>query len=350
MRLEPAKPSTGAAPAQAPNTRSLPPPLTSPDREERAHTALKNTAISPNFKGLPLAEAVQQFSDSVDLPIRIDEAALKAAQVPVDSPITFHVVGGSFQDILNRCLIPRGLDWYIEEPGLVVTTPSGSRQRLDETLNYEIRIIDYLCELSDAQSRKLKLAGQNDIEQLLNAIQKLRVKMQTAPEGRGIADGTARKLATAGAEPSPFGQQVESGAFGKGSLFRKTLETLLTPEQMVKYEPIQEVVQAGGSVATLQRGPDVLLSVRLWESPITDDGLSCLKALPRLGFLDLNATKITDAGVAHLEDLTTLRELALGGTQITDVALPHLKKLVRLETLDITGRRVTDASLETLRT
>src|SRR5262249_49777447 len=128
-------------------------------------------------------------------------------------------------------------------------------------------------------------------------------------------------------EPGPFTQHVEFRAFGKGSLFRRKLETLLGPRQMLAYKPIQEVIQAGGAVSTLKFGGDVFLSVRLTRTSFTDDGLTSVKSLPRLGSLDLGATKITDRGMVHIRELTELRELDLRGTKITDEGLPNLQNL-----------------------
>jgi len=285
---------------------------------------------------------VQYLSEFHGLPIRIDDAALKAAKAPVDTPVTLKMDGVPFQRVLNRLLLPLELDWYVEGPGLLVTTRHATRERLEGFLKYELQIIDALCKLTEAQSKKLQLAGRGDIQRLSDAIQEFKAKLQLAADD-------AKKIAELLAEIDPLHQLVRTGPFGKDSLFRKTLGTLLTPAQMVTYKPIQEVLQADGQVATVERGRDVLLSVVLFQTPFADEDLARLKKLTTLGSLRINMTKVTDAGLIHLKELTNLRELGLFGTHITDGGLVTLQGMPNLQMLDIGGTTITDAGLAYLK-
>ncbi len=70
----------------------------------------------------------------------------------------------------------------------------------------------------------------------------------------------------------------------------------------------------------------------LFESNITDRGLTELRRLPGLEILRLNGTKITDAGIEYLTPLTSLQSIDLTGTLVTrsgatklQQALPNCK-------------------------
>jgi Leucine Rich repeat len=55
-----------------------------------------------------------------------------------------------------------------------------------------------------------------------------------------------------------------------------------------------------------------------WEDHdgITDTGLTHLRRLTAIEFLDLGRTRITDEGLVHLKRMKSLRRLILAGTQI----------------------------------
>lgn len=85
-----------------------------------------------------------------------------------------------------------------------------------------------------------------------------------------------------------------------------------------------------------------VVAVRLAESAVTDEDLSCLSSLPDLERLDLRATRITDAGLVHLKGCPRLRSLTLISVSgVTDAGLEHLKGLAHLEQLDLQGTGVT---------
>lgn len=69
---------------------------------------------------------------------------------------------------------------------------------------------------------------------------------------------------------------------------------------------------------------------------VTDTGLSSLKPLTHLRWLNLYNAKITDAGLEHLYGLTELETIVLNGTKVTDdgveklkAALPKLREIQR---------------------
>jgi hypothetical protein len=328
---------------EAKKSRVLPPPIQR--IEERAFRSLEQPT-TVDFIDLPVSDAVQFLAEYHNLSIRIDDAALREARISLDAPTTLKLNGVPFQRIVNLLLEPRGLGWYIEGSGLIVTTRAATtapvRKWLEQLLEPELQIVDHLCELTDAQRRKLQVAGRGEIRRLLDGIEERELKLQLLKDDDEKTDKLYHEI-------EQLQRSVQFGPFGKGSLFRKALEVTLSAEQMVKYDPIRAVLQAGGLVGTLQRGPDVVLGVVLIQTAFTDEGMARLKGLTDLGSLRLDVTRVTDAGLVHLPGLTNLRVLSLSNTQTSDVGLDHLNKLTNLQELVLSGSQVTDRGLVRLK-
>jgi hypothetical protein len=61
-----------------------------------------------------------------------------------------------------------------------------------------------------------------------------------------------------------------------------------------------------------------LIAVDLSFTPVTDEFLKKLNALPDLEKINLTDTNITDAGLENLGDMPSLKELVLWSTKVTD--------------------------------
>ncbi len=108
-----------------------------------------------------------------------------------------------------------------------------------------------------------------------------------------------------------------------------------------------------------------LRSLGLQGTDVTDHGLKWIQNLNKLEYLCLRGTRITDAGLAHLKELKNIKVLRIGeipegpyqsvrgtfrpGPPITDDGLTQLRSLSRLEYLDVRGTEVTDQGVERLR-
>jgi hypothetical protein len=82
--------------------------------------------------------------------------------------------------------------------------------------------------------------------------------------------------------------------------------------------------------------------------PVTDEGLTALRALSQLKWLALSGTQITDAGLQHLAHLSELRWLCLTDTNVSDQGLKHLAELTDLQQLWLDRTGVTSAGIEHL--
>jgi hypothetical protein len=116
-----------------------------------------------------------------------------------------------------------------------VSNIADARARLIRRVRAKIESVDHICRLTDAQKQKLQLAGRGDIKRLMDRIEELRDRI----ESRDVEDGNLHQLRDLASElsrdGSPLRRETESGPFGDGSLFAKTLRTVLTPDQAAEY-------------------------------------------------------------------------------------------------------------------
>jgi internalin A len=87
---------------------------------------------------------------------------------------------------------------------------------------------------------------------------------------------------------------------------------------------------------------------------VSDQGLAYICAIPSLEHLELFNTRITDQGLSSLKNLPNLQSLILchspnGRTQFTTAGLQDLKALTKLKKLNISGGLATDAAVNELR-
>jgi formylglycine-generating enzyme required for sulfatase activity/WD40 repeat protein/endonuclease YncB( thermonuclease family) len=102
-------------------------------------------------------------------------------------------------------------------------------------------------------------------------------------------------------------------------------------------------------VVRLVKGRSKFQGLELSGVPFGDSDLADLKGLTGLRSLSLRGSSVTDKGLAHLKSLTKLRVLSLMSTGIGDAGLEHLKGLTDLEDLDLDRTAITDAGLERLK-
>lgn len=88
-----------------------------------------------------------------------------------------------------------------------------------------------------------------------------------------------------------------------------------------------------------------VIKVDLNNAKVTDADLKWLRAFPALQWLDLRITNIGDEGVSNLKLLHNIKFLNLFRTNLTDKGLVELNGLGQLETLLIGGTKITDEGL-----
>jgi hypothetical protein len=98
------------------------------------------------------------------------------------------------------------------------------RDWLDASLSQKIDEIGKICGLSEMQKQKLNLAGKGDIQRIVSRVDDLKAKVQSGAL-------TQEQFSALFQETRPLHEALQQGLFGSGSLFHKTLFTVLRPEQ-----------------------------------------------------------------------------------------------------------------------
>ena len=219
-----------------------------------------------------------------------------------------------------------------------------TRNELDAYLRQKVAIVDRLCGLTDGQKQTLQLAGRGDIKRWLDRFEKNRTQWPLVQNDRNkvkALDEENQSLVRA--------RDNRATISNDGSLFVKSLEKMVTSEQVASLRVLRDVLRAGGLVQPRQRGSGKFLEINLSYTKFADEDLANLRLLSGINGLNLAHTPISDAGVAHLKDLTEMRELWLGNTQLTDGGLAHLEGFAKLERVWLDDAPVTDAGLVHLR-
>ncbi len=111
------------------------------------------------------------------------------------------------------------------------------RTKLDSLLTLQIDDVSRICKLSDAQKRKLSLAGHGDIKRFFDRVEEKRKKFNKVKQDQN-------KIGEIYQELLPLQAVLNSGLFGEGSLYAKTIRTVLSDEEDAQYQKaIQEKSQ-----------------------------------------------------------------------------------------------------------
>ena len=111
------------------------------------------------------------------------------------------------------------------------------RKRMQANLAAEIQAVDRRVPLTEAQKKKLRLAGQGDVVLFLGRVADLRRKVTPKSLNRQQYNEFMSEL-------QPLRVTQELRLTGETSLFRKTLRTVLTDEQRVRFQTIERDRQA----------------------------------------------------------------------------------------------------------
>lgn len=115
-------------------------------------------------------------------------------------------------------------------------------------------------------------------------------------------------------------------------------------------DAIAAVKKAGGSVLQVAQNDTRLdIAFHLADGKIGDEQVASVKPLGNVIYsLNLRGTEVTDKGLEQLKDLKSLARLHLERTKITDAGLAHLAALENLEYVNLYGTETTDAGVQSL--
>jgi hypothetical protein len=106
---------------------------------------------------------------------------------------------------------------------------SEARQELEWQLTVHIEDIDRACSLTDAQRKKLQLAGRGDIKRFCDGYEQVKRKSQ-------VAEHREENLQDLQQEANYLLISLSTGLFLEHSLLVKSLRSTLTDEQFARYE------------------------------------------------------------------------------------------------------------------
>jgi hypothetical protein len=209
-------------------------------------------------------------------------------------------------------------------------------QQLADLLRQKVATIDLICELSDGQKQKLAVAGRGDIKRLIDQVERIETRVQLVRQEPAKVHPLMEEALSLKRGLLPWSPE-------DGSIFDKSLKTILTTEQNARLAALRRLERLGGHVRIEPQESD--LTVWLSDTATTDAELANLERLTSLTKLGLASTQVTDTGLVHLQRLTKLEVLDLTGTAVTDSGLPHLAGLSNLQRLDLYGTKVTAAGM-----
>jgi len=109
--------------------------------------------------------------------------------------------------------------------------PAGARKRLDSALVMHLEAIERASQLTDAQRKKLQLAGRGDMKRFFDRYETAKQKFQLVKDDQ-------QKMQEIWQDISPLQMSMQAGLFDADSLFYKSLHNTLTGEQWAKYDAV----------------------------------------------------------------------------------------------------------------
>ncbi len=102
-------------------------------------------------------------------------------------------------------------------------------KRLDSLLTLQVESVERACELSDAQKKKLQLAGRGDVKRFFGGVEEMKKKFREVRRDQHRINQIWQDL-------QPLRTRFNSGIFDETSLFHKVLKRTLDSNQSVQYE------------------------------------------------------------------------------------------------------------------
>jgi hypothetical protein len=104
---------------------------------------------------------------------------------------------------------------------------NNARKKLDWALGMRIDEIERSCELTEAQKRKLQLAGTADIKRFFDRVDEIKRQLKDI---NNVQNNVIQRVL------QPVAGELQSGLFGDHSFFAKTIKRTLSAEQSAQLE------------------------------------------------------------------------------------------------------------------
>ncbi len=105
------------------------------------------------------------------------------------------------------------------------------RNKLDSLLALQVDDVARMCTLSEVQKKKLLLAGRGDIKRFFDQVEEKRKKFEKVKQDQ-------TKIGEIYQELVPLQTTLNSGLFGDGSIYAKTIRRVLSEEEDARYQKV----------------------------------------------------------------------------------------------------------------
>ena len=141
--------------------------------------------LDVDFDGLPLSEVARVLQKRFDLSVLVDRKGLNEVAISTETPVTLKLHGASGRSVLKYLLRPHGLDYFVRDEVVHITTPEIG----DE---HEIVVVYDVADLVDNERARRCPDDIDDLRALITAT----VSPTTWPDGTG--PGPIRPFVAAG--------------------------------------------------------------------------------------------------------------------------------------------------------
>ena len=121
-----------------------------------------------------------------------------------------------------------------------------NRTRLESMLALQIEDVERACSLTPAQKKKLQLAGRGDLKRFYESVEEKRKKFL-------LVRNDQNKMGEIFQEIQPLQLAMNSGLFGEGSLYYKSIRSTVDATQAEKYEAAQQERRAFRYLAKIEQ-------------------------------------------------------------------------------------------------
>jgi hypothetical protein len=126
-----------------------------------------------------------------------------------------------------------------------------ARQRLDSLLAMQIETIDRACKLTDAQKKKLRLAGRGDIKRFFDRYERVKQKSQ-------VIEQDEQKFQEIQQDFNQLRVALQGGLFHEDSLLVKSMHNTLTSEQFTRYDAMARERRVSRHRASIDQAVGIL--------------------------------------------------------------------------------------------
>ena len=119
--------------------------------------------------------------------------------------------------------------WIFQGSG----SAAAGRARINSHLKLKLDEVNRICDLTEAQQKKLTLAARGDMKRFFDQVEDVRKKFLAVKNDQNAFNQIWQEI-------NPLQMKQAAGLFGETSLFAKMLRKTLTDEQQAKYRSVVE--------------------------------------------------------------------------------------------------------------